>query len=155
MMQFKRRHTTAVLHVGTDLVSVSDVEQSIVRFGDRYLRRVYSAGELTTCVGPDGAPVACRLAARFAAKEATVKALRPSIGLAYTDIELVTDIVGVPTMKFSGLALSWFESLSVSSCSVSVAHEGDLASAVFVASTSTDTAKCRSDRRRRCKGGTK
>lgn len=154
MIRFRRLRTSTVVHVGTDLVSVSEVEQSIACFGDRYLKRVYSTGELATCERPDGAPDASRLAARFAAKEATVKALRPSIGLAYTDIEVVHDVVGAPFMKFSGSALTWIEGLSMSSGSVSLAHEGGIASAVFVASTSAP-ASLRHHHRSRYVGGSK
>lgn len=60
--------------LGADLVEVAQVARSIATFGDRYLRRVFTAGELAYCMSA-GDP-ARHLAARFAAKEATAKALR-------------------------------------------------------------------------------
>ena len=63
----------ATIRVGTDLTCVADVASSIERFGDRYLRRLFTDHELDAT---GGAPE--RLAARFAAKEATVKVLRPT-----------------------------------------------------------------------------
>src|SRR5258706_12086466 len=65
----------APLRVGTDIVAVAEVARSIELFGDRYLRRVYTDAELEYCLsrGPN-APL--HLAARFAAKEAALKALR-------------------------------------------------------------------------------
>ena len=65
------------VRVGTDLCSVQDVADSVERYGDRYLRRVYTDHELEYC-SSDPARSAERLAARFAAKEATVKVLRPN-----------------------------------------------------------------------------
>lgn len=58
--------------VGCDLVDVADIEESIDRFGDRYLTRVFTDAELAHCAGPARAQ---RLAARFAAKESVIKTL--------------------------------------------------------------------------------
>lgn len=70
------RGTGAFTLVGGDVVDVAQVAQSIATFGDRYLRRVFTDREVSHCTagGRDPAP---HLAARFAAKEATFKALRP------------------------------------------------------------------------------
>ena len=69
--------TGTALRVGTDVVAVHQVADSVARFGPRYLQRVYTDHELDSCAG---SPTfrAARLAARFAAKEATIKVLRPS-----------------------------------------------------------------------------
>src|SRR5665213_3165631 len=64
------------LRVGIDLVSVGDVEASIDRYAERYLNRVYTPDELSECRATDGTLVTERLATRFAAKEALLKALR-------------------------------------------------------------------------------
>lgn len=58
--------------VGCDLVDVADIEESIDRFGDRYLTRVFTDAELAHCAGPTRSQ---RLAARFAAKESVIKTL--------------------------------------------------------------------------------
>src|SRR5262249_56970269 len=69
-----------------DIVDVSDVESSVARFGDRYLERVYTARELAACA--DGADTR-RLAAHFAAKEATLKTLLATDrGVDWRSIEL-------------------------------------------------------------------
>ena len=66
------------IHLGVDIISVSEVSRSLERFGERYVRRVFTAQR--SCVlssrQPDSA-AAARFAVRFAAKEATLKALRP------------------------------------------------------------------------------
>ncbi len=58
--------------VGCDVVALSEIEESIAAFGDRFLRRVYTPAEVGECQGPQRIE---RLAARFAAKEAVIKAL--------------------------------------------------------------------------------
>lgn len=63
---------TAPLAVGCDVVSLAEIQSSLDAFGERFLRRVFTPQELADCVGPDQVS---RLAARFAAKEAAVKAL--------------------------------------------------------------------------------
>ena len=60
------------LRVGTDLVRVADVGHSIEQFGDRYLARIYTPDELSTCRA-DGGWTVERLASRFAAKEAATR----------------------------------------------------------------------------------
>jgi holo-[acyl-carrier protein] synthase len=124
-----------IVHVGTDLVRISDVAASIEMFGHRYLERVYSSRELALCRSATGAPSASRLAARFAAKESVIKAMRPSDGLMMNEIEVSVDETGAPTMVYSGAAARWIESLHVATASISLTHEGDFAMAVFVAVT--------------------
>src|SRR6187399_1819731 len=63
------------LRVGIDVVSVAEVAAALERFGDRYVKRVFTAREAAYCRA--GAATAARLAVRFAAKEAAVKALEP------------------------------------------------------------------------------
>ncbi|MET0594460.1 MAG: 4'-phosphopantetheinyl transferase superfamily protein [Polyangiaceae bacterium] len=66
--------STAIV-VGTDLVQISEVGKAMERFGERYLRKLFTEAELTYCMeSPEVA--ASRLAARFAAKEAAHKVLR-------------------------------------------------------------------------------
>ena len=66
--------TAPTLRVGIDLVQVSRIAESLEKFGDRFLRRVYTDDEIAYATSvPSQASE--RLAARFAAKEATIKAL--------------------------------------------------------------------------------
>jgi len=73
--------------VGMDIVEVSDVEGSIARFGDRYLRRVFTQREISAC--DDGSDVRC-LATCFAAKEAALKTFGTDVGA----VDLVFDLIG-------------------------------------------------------------
>ncbi len=130
---WKRRVATRI-RVGTDLVEVSDVERSVAEFGDRYLERVYTPREIARC-SASGTPNCRSLAARFAAKEAVVKALRPSGGVAYTDLEIVTDSTGAPVMSFTGSVERLVQTLGLISSSLSLSHDGSYATAVYVALT--------------------
>ena len=70
-------HGNGSLRVGTDLVPVGEVADSVARFGDRYVGRIYTDHEFASCCQGTPSVVAAGLAARFAAKEATIKVLRP------------------------------------------------------------------------------
>ncbi len=133
------------ISVGTDLVLVADVRDSLDVFGDRYLRRVYTSAEIETCRGQDGVLSASGLAARFAAKEATVKAMRTNAGVSFLDIEVGNDSTGAPTLTLSGSLRRQADQLGTVPASVSLAHHGDYAIAVclFVRSTATNNSNDR------------
>ncbi|MCU1392750.1 MAG: acpS [Ilumatobacteraceae bacterium] len=126
-----------MLRVGVDLVHVPDIAASVEQFGDRYLRRVYSAQELLTCTDADGTVASHRLAARFAAKEAVIKALRPRFGVDYCTIEVVAGADGAPAIVPTGAAARrMLAAAGVVSDSVSLTHDGDYAAAFYIATTS-------------------
>jgi len=122
------------LRVGIDLVSVSSVRDSIQRHAERYLERVYTEGELRDCqsaadVDPE------RLAARFAAKEATLKVLRPTDeAIPWHAIEVLRDPSGWVELQLSGPAATLAAATGLTDFSVSLTHEGGFASAIVVAS---------------------
>jgi holo-[acyl-carrier protein] synthase len=66
------------LRVGLDVVSIAEIARAIDRFGERYIRRVFTVRERAYCLATNRKASAARFAARFAAKEATVKVLRPA-----------------------------------------------------------------------------
>ena len=117
------------MRVGIDLVRTSDVATSITTFGDRYLRRVFTDAEVAYAnASPDQS--AARLAARFAAKEATMKALDLSErGVNWNDIEVVKLPSGAPSIVLHGRAAEAADNVDLS---VSLSHEGDYATAVVL-----------------------
>ena len=119
------------IRTGCDLVALTEVEQSIAQFGERYLRRVYTANELRYCDGPDRV---ARLAARFAAKEAVIKAFaEPSASFGFFDVEV--EVVGsVPRLVLSGTAARLAEEQGWADNSVSLSHTGCHAAAVVAVS---------------------
>jgi len=129
------------VRVGVDLVSVEDVDRSVLRFGDRYLRRVYTDHEIASCQGPPRV-TAAGLAARFAAKEAAVKVLRPSGPRPdWRSIEVRRHDDGWCGLELRGRAARLAEEAGLRSIAVSLSHEGDMAGAVVVALAAEEDAK--------------
>jgi len=121
------------LRVGTDLVPVAHVAESVARFGDRYVGRVYTAHEVSCCQGTP-AVVAAGLAARFAAKEATIKVLRPVDHQPdWRSIEVRRDPSGWCALHLTGGAARMAREQGISNLAVSLTHEGAMAAAVVVA----------------------
>lgn len=120
---------------GTDLIHIHRIEQAIMRQGNRFFDRIFTAAEKTTCTLPDGTYRYPSLAARFAAKEAVAKALGTGIGPAgiqWTDIEILTKASGAPFASLHGAANSRYEALGGLSLAVSLTHDQDLAQAFCV-----------------------
>jgi holo-[acyl-carrier protein] synthase len=120
--------------VGIDLVSVGSVRESLENHGTRYLERVYTEAEVRACQSTQGiAPE--RLAARFAAKEATLKVLRPGDeqAIPWRTIEVVSQPSGWVEVKLSGPAAAAAAEAGLSNFALSISHEAGYASAVVVA----------------------
>ena len=131
--------TGTALRVGADVVSIHQVEESVARFGSRYLERIYTQHELESSIGR--APVrAASLAARFAAKEATLKVLRP-VGHQpdWRSVEVRRHDGGWCTMELSGHAAALADQAGIAELAVSLTHEGDVAAAVVVALCAHET----------------
>ena len=123
------------VQVGVDMVSVGDVAASISRFGDRYLCRVYTEHERACCEGA-AEMRAAGLAARFAAKEATLKVLRP-VGARpdWRSIEVCRRRGGACDIRLSGQAARLAVAAGIDHLAVSLTHEGPYAAAVVVATS--------------------
>jgi holo-[acyl-carrier protein] synthase len=129
------------LRVGTDLVFIDTVRESIEAHAEHYLERVYTDREVEDCRGSNGIDPE-RLAARFAAKEATLKVLRPrEQGIPWNSIEVRRDPSGWVELELSGPAAALAADAGVTELSLSIAHEGDFATAVVVADCSSGSAE--------------
>jgi holo-[acyl-carrier protein] synthase len=121
------------IRVGADLVMVDHVADSIACFGDRYLRRVYTDHEIDSCGGAPSVASA-GLAARFAAKEAALKVLRPTgYRPQWRSIEVRRHDGGWCTMSLSGYAAELATQAGLGELAVSLTHEEGIAGAVVVA----------------------
>lgn len=122
-----------ILGTGVDIIEVDRVAQAVRRHGDRFLRRVFTPGELAYAAA--GEPNhARRLAVRFAAKEATLKAF--GIGLRnvrWTDIEVVHDDLGRPSIRLSGQMAAIAAEQAVVQLHLSLSHCKEYAIAQVVA----------------------
>jgi holo-[acyl-carrier protein] synthase len=131
-------HTMA-LRVGIDLVSVDGVQESVSGHGAHYLARVYSEREVHDCTTPAGLDTE-RLAARFAAKEATLKVLRPGdVGVPWPAIEVLRHPEGWVGLELAGAAAQLAAEAGITELALSITHEGGFASAVVVAICASET----------------
>jgi holo-[acyl-carrier protein] synthase len=117
------------LRVGIDLVKVATITAALAEHGDRYLERVYTPSERTQC---QGNPL--RLAARFAAKEATMKVLAPKSDdpLPWTSIEVIRRTDSAPELQLHGPAAKLAKEAGITALALSFSHEDEYAAAVVV-----------------------
>ena len=116
------------LTTGVDLIEISRIAGVLERYGSRFLRRIYTPGEIDYCRGRPP-----NLAARFAAKEAAMKALSTGIrGVAWKDIEIIRHESGAPSIQLHGRAQSRADRLGVRQMSLSLSHSRDYAIAFVV-----------------------
>ncbi|HZQ41773.1 MAG TPA: holo-ACP synthase [Acidobacteriaceae bacterium] len=123
-----------VLGLGTDMIEIARIEHSIVRFGDAFLRRIYTPAEIAYCQHKKKT-AAESFAARFAAKEAAAKALGTGIsrGVTWCELEVLRLPGQRPTLHLSGRAAAIAARLGVRHLAVSLSHTRELALAVVIA----------------------
>jgi holo-[acyl-carrier protein] synthase len=121
-----------VLGVGTDLAEVKRIGKSVERFDERFLTRVFTARERAYAMRK--ANWAERLAARFAAKEAGMKAIGTGLsrGVSWQHFEVVNEASGRPTLQLYGAALDVANALGVKRISLSLTHTKEIAFAVVI-----------------------
>jgi holo-[acyl-carrier protein] synthase len=125
------------VRVGCDIVSVAEVEHAIDNFGDRYLRKVFTDNEIDDCAGLDRAT---RLAARFAAKEAVIKAFADGEqAFALGEIE-VQKSGSVPRIALTGRLAELAERQGWVETSLSLSHADCHAMAVLLVRCSPESA---------------
>jgi holo-[acyl-carrier protein] synthase len=121
-----------IVGTGIDIAEVPRIRQSIERFSDRFLHRIYTAGEIRYC--DSKANRVERYAARFAAKEAAMKALGTgwSHGVRWVDCEVVRLPSGRPTIAFHGKAGEIAAKLGVKNAALSLSHTEEQAIAQVI-----------------------
>jgi len=121
-----------ILGSGIDLVEIGRIKQSMERYGQRFLDRIYTAAEQAYCLRKRNA--AESLAARFAAKEAGAKALGTGIsrGVNWLEIEVSREPGGRPALRFHGRAAEIAARLGVAHAVLSITHTDQLSMASVV-----------------------
>jgi holo-[acyl-carrier protein] synthase len=116
------------LSVGVDIIEIDRVAATLARFGDRFLQRIYTASEIAYCRGR-----APQLAARFAAKEAVMKALGTGTrGVGWQEVEVTRKRSGEPGIALHGRAATRAEKLGIDHLALSLSHSRHYAVASVV-----------------------
>ena len=117
-----------MLTTGVDIIEISRIRDVLERWGDRFLARIFTPNEIAYCRGRPP-----NLAARFAAKEATMKALGTGVrGVGWKDIEVARQKSGAPFILLHNRADLRAEKLGIKDFSLSMSHSRDYAVAFVV-----------------------
>ena len=121
-----------ILGIGIDLEETARIGESIERFGRRFLERIFTEAEIAFCDGKANANE--RYAARFAAKEATFKALQASweLGISWRDFEVVAQASGAPRLDLHGAGAELAAQKGVTMIHVSFSHTRTHVTAVVI-----------------------
>ena len=116
-----------IIRHGIDIVEVSRIQKAILK-SDSFLKKVFTQKEIEYCETKKQRRYQS-YAARFAAKEALLKALGTgwSQGIAWTDIETLNDEFGKPNLILYGKAKEVFETYGLKNISVSLSHTKEIA----------------------------
>jgi len=125
----------SVAGIGIDIVAVERLAEVVARHGDRFLSRVFTAREIAYCRSRKRRNE--HFAARWAAKEATVKALRAPLegGIGWHEIEVVVGEMGEPKVKLLGGAAQLAKKQGITQLHLTISHVSTLAVACVVAET--------------------
>ncbi|AGG06084.1 MULTISPECIES: holo-ACP synthase [Dehalococcoides] len=117
-----------MLYTGTDIIEIRRIKAAEARWGEHFLNRIFTPAELSLC--KDRFP---SLAARFAAKEAVIKALSLPKNQSYTEIETLNLPEGQPSVNLYGQARDKANILGIKHLSISLSHCREYAIAMVVA----------------------
>lgn len=117
--------------IGIDIIEIARIESALNRWGERFLKRIYTEPELKQC---------CRkppsLAIRFAGKEAVMKTLGTGVrGISWREIEILTEPSGQPIVYLYGKAQSKAEELDLEPMAISLSHSREYAIAFVIGET--------------------
>ena len=121
-----------IVGTGVDITEVARIKAVVDRFGERFLHRVFTPAEVRYCVSKIN--VAERLAARFAAKEAGMKAIGTGLrhGITWHDVEVVRVPGQRPQLRYSGRAAEFAASLGCKRTHLSLSHTAEHAIAQVI-----------------------
>jgi holo-[acyl-carrier protein] synthase len=121
-----------IVGTGIDITEVPRIAEAIERHGDRFLQRIYTEGERAYC--DSKANRIERYAARFAAKEAAMKAIGTgwNHGVRWRDVEVSRQPGGRPTILFHGKAAEFAAKLGAARVALSLSHTAEQAIAQVI-----------------------
>jgi holo-[acyl-carrier protein] synthase len=113
-----------IIGIGVDLVDINRFEKSISET-PKLLDRLFTEAEKNQSLQS--------LAARFAAKEALMKAVGRASGLSFSEVSIIKDDFGKPSFELAGKSLATIESRGISNLQLSLSHDGGMAIAYVIA----------------------
>ncbi len=117
--------------IGIDIIEIARLKKAIARQGEDFLKRIYTDSELKLYRWKLPS-----LAARFAAKEAVIKALgKPTAGAKLKDIEILADDKGKPLVNLYSEAQNQAKALGLNEIAVSLSHSKEYAIAIAIGDT--------------------
>ena len=121
-----------IVGLGVDLTEVPRLREAIARYGERFLKRVFTPSEIAYCLRHKNSDE--RFAARFAVKEAAMKALGTGwrSGITWRDFEVINSSSGKPGLKLTGKALEIYSSLGGGNIAISITHTSTYALAEVI-----------------------
>jgi holo-[acyl-carrier protein] synthase len=121
-----------IVGLGLDIAEIDRIEAAITRHGAPFIERLFTPHEAAYCESHKNRYE--RYAARFAAKEATMKALGTGWrrGVRWRDIEVAREPSGKPTIRLEGVARAFADRLGVKHISLTITHSGNLALAQVI-----------------------
>ena len=122
-----------IIGIGTDIAEIARIERMAEKHERSFLERVYTPGERAACLERKNSGE--RLAARWAAKEAVLKAFGTgwSSGIDWTDVEVVNNELGAPSIRLTGGAARIAASLGVTKVLITLSHCDTYATATALA----------------------
>ena len=124
-----------IFGIGTDLVEVERIKKELASHGEKFIDMLFTESERTYCTRTDKVTIQAQcFAARFAAKEAFLKALGSGLrgGLRWKDVEVINNELGKPEIRMQNNAKEICENAGINGIYVSLSHTKESAIAVVV-----------------------
>ena len=121
--------------IGIDLIEVERIGKTTLRYGDRLYTKIFTENEINYCKSKSNLNNQSQcFAARFAAKEAFLKAIGTGLrnGLHWKDVEVSNDNLGKPNLVLRNTALEIIKKIKTSNISLSISHTKNAAIAVVI-----------------------
>jgi holo-[acyl-carrier protein] synthase len=119
-----------IVGIGLDVCDIDRMRKSLERYGERFAARILTPAEQAFC--KKRLDMAVPLAGRFAAKEATIKALGAPAGLLWHHMEILATENGAPALHLHGVASETAARLAVARQHVTITHDAGVAAAVVI-----------------------
>jgi holo-[acyl-carrier protein] synthase len=107
--------------IGIDIIKIERMKKVVEKWGDKFLKRVFTDSEISYCYAKSNPYLS--LSVRFAAKEATIKAVGSGMPVSFTDIEIVNADTGKPALRMSGRLQDFLNTRKIRKAHLSLSHE--------------------------------